>query len=513
MKLFHSTLFTLFFLLQIGSIQGQTSLKRLNLDNGNYAVGFKHYIAVDSTRTYQKRDDYNNYLMHRPIPISVWYPAEKNGNTVEPLVLLNYLEVLKEEEEWEHLPNEYLLQWFHYLWDTPENRAHLPEKTNAYPNALAMGEKFPVIVYTPSYLASSIENFALCEYLASHGYFVISSPSRGTETRWLEGGTTKDMETQSKDVEFLLKEIYNFENADSDTIALMGFSFGGLSNALTVMKNGHIKALVSLDGTERYRYDVLEKSAYFNSDRFTIPYIHFAQKEIPQNVLEEDKIPEELNYRYQLYDSLSYSDRYSYRFHDLSHAFFSSYGVIFGNRDKRQDKSDDKIMVSYKLLSQHVLQFLNAHLKGNANATAYIENSPKQNGFSESLITKKMKKASPQPYTYRDFMDIAYQRNFDGLIPLYQKTVKEHPDFQIPEVVLNKLGLQLAFHPATGAAGIKVFQLALHLYPDSANLYDSLGTSYFYNDDAKNARVSFKKSLELDADNQHAIDKLKLLKE
>ena len=66
---------------------------------------------------------------------------------------------------------------------------------------------------------------------------MISSPSRGTDTRWLEGGTTKDMETQSRDVEFLLKEIYKYEYIDSDRIALMGFSFGGLSNAITVMKN------------------------------------------------------------------------------------------------------------------------------------------------------------------------------------------------------------------------------------------------------------------------------------
>jgi len=34
----------------------------------------------------------------------------------------------------------------------------------------------------------------LCEYLASHGYVVISSPSRGTETRQMGAGTEKDME-------------------------------------------------------------------------------------------------------------------------------------------------------------------------------------------------------------------------------------------------------------------------------------------------------------------------------
>jgi len=93
------------------------------------------------------------------------------------------------------LPDEFLLDWFPYLWNTPENKAHLVEKTTAFSNSTFLDGKFPVIVYAPSYQASSIENFVLFKYLASHGFVVISSPSRGTDTRWLEGGTTKDMDT------------------------------------------------------------------------------------------------------------------------------------------------------------------------------------------------------------------------------------------------------------------------------------------------------------------------------
>lgn len=513
-KIYSHTLITLlaFILVQISLLNGQTSLEQIGLTKGGYQVGFKHYTEIDSTRIYQIRDEFNNNFTNRLIPISIWYPAKTNGSGPEPLILLNYLEILKEEEEWKNLPNEYLLQWFPYLWDTPQNRAHLPEKTNAYLNADPVNQKFPAIVYAPSYQASSIENFALCEYLASCGYVVISGPSRGTTNRWLEGGTVKDLETQSGDVEFLLKELYKYKNIDIDKIALMGFSFGGMANAITVMKDRRIKALVSLDGTERYNYEVLAKSPYFDLSKFAIPYIHFAQKEIPEHVLKEDKIPEKLNYIYPLYDSLQYSNVYRYKFHHLSHSYFSSFGVLFANRDKRKDKNDAEIMASYKHLSEHILQFLNAHLKNDANARAFIENSPEENGFSEHLITKKMKKAQVKPFSYRNFMDLAYQQNFEGLIPLYQKTLKEYPDFQIPEIVMNKLGLHLAFSPTKGTEGIKVLKLALHIYPTSSNLYDSLGTSYFYNKDYENAILSFKQSLELNPENQHAIDKLKALK-
>ncbi|MEL6926891.1 MAG: prolyl oligopeptidase family serine peptidase, partial [Bacteroidota bacterium] len=244
----------LFILLPLYNIIAQTSLQEINLQNGTYAVGFRHYTAIDSSRTYRIHNEFNNQAIYRPIPISIWYPATvRDGD--QPLKVLNYLEVLKEEEEWHHLPNAFLLDWFSFLWNTPENEAHLSETVTAFSAPHFAAGRYPVIVYAPSYQASSIENFALCEYLASHGYVVVSSPSRGTKTRWLEGATRRDMETQSRDVEFLLRELLRYSNIDDHKIALMGFSFGGLSNAVTAMKNDRICALISLDGTERYRYE------------------------------------------------------------------------------------------------------------------------------------------------------------------------------------------------------------------------------------------------------------------
>lgn len=506
-----AAVFIVFIVFQLGAINGQTSLKKIGLTNGDYKVGFKHYTVIDSTRTYQIKNDFNNKFIYRSIPISIWYPATIHNNKREQLTVLDYLEVLKEEEEWENLPNEYVLDWFPYLWNTPENNAHLSEKATAFSNAIFLDGKFPVVIYAPSYQASSIENFALFEYLASNGFVVLSSPSRGTDTRWLEGGTTKDIETQSRDVEFLLKEINTYSNIDSDKVALMGFSFGGLANAVTVMKNQNINSLISLDGTERYAYDVLEKSAYFDLNKFDIPYIHFAQKDIPEVVLKEDEIPEELNHTFQFYDSLNYSNAYSYKFHDLTHSYFSSFGVLFGNRDKRQDKSDDKIMVSYELLSKHTLQFLNYTLKNKESGKEFIENSPMQNGYSNSLISKKMKKSHEKDFDYKDFNDLALHSNYQDLITLYQKTLEKHPNLKLEEGMLNMLGFRLLFNPERSEQGINVLLLAVHIYPKSANLYDSLAEAYLNQKDFDNAIINFNKSLDLNPGNQNAIKRLKQL--
>ena len=319
------------------------------------------------------------------------------------------------------------------------------------------------------------------------------------------------METQSRDVEFLLKEIHKYKNIDLNKIALMGFSFGGLSNAITSMKRRDIKALISLDGTERYNYTTLEKSPYFNLDRLEIPYVHFAQKDIPQDVLAEEKIPEELNHKYQLYDSLKYSNVYSYKFNDLTHSYFSSFGVLFANRDNRQDKSDDKIMKSYNLLCQHTLQFSMAFLNNNESAKKFMENKPKSNGFSEVLISKKMKKSAIMEFDYKDFNDLALEQNYQDLIPLYEKVKNEHPKLFLQEGMLNTLGLRLSFNPKKIEHGINVFLLALHIYPESANLHDSLAEAYLNNQDYENSISSFKKSLELNPQNQNAVRRLKEL--
>jgi len=443
----------------------------------------------------------------------MWYPATLKNKEAEQLTVLDYLQLLKEEEEWENLPNQFLLDWFPYLWNTPQNQAHLSEKATAFTDAEFLDRKFPVIVYAPSFQASSIENFALFEFLASHGFIVISSPSRGTDTRWLEGGTTKDMETQSNDIAFLLNEIRKYRNTDFDTVALMGFSFGGLSSTITAMKNKNIKAVVSLDGTERYNYTVLEKSPFSHLDKLTIPYIHFAQKDIPDAVMQSDKMPEELNYRFQLFDSLNYSNAYSYKFHDLTHSYFSSFGVLFANRDTRQDKSDTKIMASYNLLCHHTLQFLRATLKNDESAKVFLENDPKKHGFSEDLLSRKTKKSSLKPFNYKDFNDLALEQEYQNLIPLYKKSKAEYPNLKLEEGMLNTLGLRLSFDPLRTDQGIHVFSLAVHIYPESANLYDSLAEAYFYKKEYTKAIVAFEKSLALNPENQNAIDRLEQLKE
>lgn len=134
----------LFFLLlvSVSLLTGRTSLKAIDLENGTYAVGFRHYKTFDSSRTYNRLFDWNNKSTLRPILTSVWYPGSPADSEVKPLSVLRYLEILKEEEEWEHLPNEHILNWFYYA-NTRANQKHLAETTTARPEIEAAKGKFP----------------------------------------------------------------------------------------------------------------------------------------------------------------------------------------------------------------------------------------------------------------------------------------------------------------------------------------------------------------------------------
>ncbi|MEQ8713461.1 MAG: dienelactone hydrolase family protein [Cyclobacteriaceae bacterium] len=502
-------LLTLF--LQFNFSAAQVSIEQLALTPGSHQVGFVHYLAADSSRTYNRIFDWTNEYVPRPIPISIWYPSDNDTPDTMPLKVLDYMRILKEEEEWEHLPDEQILNWFYYP-NTPSNQAHLQESASAFLEIQPAAGKYPVIIYAPSYQASSIENFALCEYLASYGYVVLASPSRGSVNRFFEGGTEKDMETQARDIEFLIAASQQLPYAGQSKIATMGFSFGGLSNVLAQMRDHRIKAVISLDGSIKYQYETLKKSPFHSIENVNVPFVHFSQKEIPSEVLAEDDIDARLNAEFEFFDSLEYSDAYHYQFHQLTHSYFSTLGVLFQPRDQRQDKSDTEIMESYRWLSVYTLNFLDAFLKKDETGLEFLNRDPTENTNQPGLISKETKPAAKRKLTFQDFNDLAVEQNYDNLKALYDSLINEYPELGMPEGNLNNLGLQLVFHPQKAQMGINVFRFATRLYPQSANLWDSLAEGYLYIGDKEKAIASFEKSLQLNPDNQNAINRLKELR-
>lgn len=482
--------------------------ENLELRHGKFKVGFRNYNKNDNTRSYTHLYDWDNKILARPISISLWYPAEKISVN-NKLKVKDYMIILKQEEEWESLPNDRILSWFYT--DNEKNRRQFEIETKAYVNARPAKGRFPVVIYAPSYQASSTENFALCEFLASYGYIVISCPSRGTENRFLDGGTTRDIETQARDIEFLIAEATSLTNADSNKLAVIGFSFGGISNVLSQMRNERIKALVCLDGSIKYQFQKLLSSSYANISKVDVPFLFMSQKDIPLSVMIEDKIDTTLNTNFPFFDSLKHSPAYYLKFNDLTHPYFSAMGILFQDRDPRQDKSDRQIIISYEWVNSYTMHFLNAFLKDNEYSIQFLNNDPINNGVAPNLISFKVKKPLTKAMSFEDFNVLARGQGYKDLEALAKRQKDQTPEIQFPEWKLNNLGLHLLFRGKV-QEGINVLSLNTTLYPNSANAFDSLAEGYLIQGDQELAIKNFNLSLKLDSQNQNAIDRLKELK-
>jgi CubicO group peptidase (beta-lactamase class C family) len=109
---------------------------------------------------------------------------------------------------------------------------------------------------------------------------------------------------------------------------------------------------------------------------------------------------------------------------------------------------------------------------------------------------------------YSDLM----KQGVEAAIKQYkEKKQQDKNTYRFSEGELNDLGYQLLGMKNIKAA-IEIFKLNVELYPNSFNVYDSLGEAYMLNKDSNQAIRNYKRSLELNPLNKNAEMKLKRLK-
>ena len=80
--------------------------------------------------------------------------------------------------------------------------------------------------------------------------------------------------------------------------------------------------------------------------------------------------------------------------------------------------------------------------------------------------------------------------------------------YELLEAELNGLGYHTLNIWRDVVAAIEVFRLNVLAFPESANVYDSLGEAYLAHGDTVRARVNYRRSLELDPNNSNAAEVL-----
>jgi len=124
---------------------------------------------------------------------------------------------------------------------------------------------------------------------------------------------------------------------------------------------------------------------------------------------------------------------------------------------------------------------------------------------------------TPEPVVIKPQIDKVLYRaiSSDGLeaaVKQYYELKKNQPqsyDFQ--ERLLNRLGYNFISQGKLKEA-IRVLQLNVEAYPNSSNVYDSLGEAYMRNGEKAPAIENYEKSLKLDPGNTGAVEALKKLR-
>ncbi len=358
---------------------------------GKHGVGVRYVKQYDRTRSFApprgilasvlpKQDDRG-----RPIQTVIWYPSEKGGKTIK---YDEYLQLLGWEIDFDRTPKEQKLKvdsWINMVTDgkrPAQVEAERRRATWAVRDAIPTAGKFPVVIYAASRNNTAFENADIAEFLASHGYIVISSPLFGTAGRSIKMDLLH-AELQAADISFLIDYARTLPQADMTRVAAAGFSWGGLSNILAAAKDPRIKALVCMDGAVRYYNSIMVQAKYAVPENLTTPLLFLAQT--PASMETNIRIKEDMSGSF--ISRMTNADVYLLTMYPMDHVHFGSAYIRFDDPAEYQEYTAEEVSAAYSLGARYILNFLNAYLKNDQSARAYLTNKPVANGAPPHAMT------------------------------------------------------------------------------------------------------------------------------
>jgi tetratricopeptide (TPR) repeat protein len=105
---------------------------------------------------------------------------------------------------------------------------------------------------------------------------------------------------------------------------------------------------------------------------------------------------------------------------------------------------------------------------------------------------------------------VIMEKGIDAALRSY-RALKQSDDYYVSEAQLNALGYRLLGVKKVREA-IEIFRLNAESYPQSANVYDSLGGAYMADGDRELAIKSYQRAVELNPQNTNAVEMLKKLR-
>jgi tetratricopeptide (TPR) repeat protein len=329
---------------------------------------------------------------------------------------------------------------------------------------------------------------------------------------------TNDLEgidTQARDISFLIGYARTLPDADLSEIAVAGFSWGGISNLFAAATDNRIDALVALDGSMRYYPGLVKDSGYVHPEEMTLPLLFFTQGAISLEEQAKDFTSKD-NEGPNVLNAWTHGDLITVDDMALTHVEHSS--MYQRNEEiwkhypenRKGDYSRTDGTVGYGWVARYSLEFLDAYLKHDAAAIAFLRKMPAENGVPPHMMTVDFRAAKGAPATFEALRVEAGKKGFDHLAEVYAAMKKEKPDFKIGDTPMYIWATELKDDGHLPEA-IDVLKLELQTYPDSSDAYYSLGDAYQKSGEKQLAIESYRKALEKNPANSDAKEKLAAL--
>jgi dienelactone hydrolase len=417
---------------------------------GPHAVGFRSVWELDYSRAYKMVFDdktvYGSVKSPRPILINIWYPAVRTDSP-KPMPHRDYLAIQTTDPRLAKFAAKLLEYELAFIckflmrktgaeltdqerrlldqfWDTP---------TASFRDAPPKVGKFPLVIYHQGYGSSFEDNAVLCEFLASHGYAVLSSAFQESsgETFIVDG-----RQGSARDLEFLIAFARRFSYVDWNRIGLVGHSAGAQAALLYRAQDASpVDAVVSLDTSQDYSgladpgWDDMTKPILENSRNMNGPLL------IAANAYAV----------FQLADSLKHANRYYLTFRNLNHSDFVGLGILRRTLESnaKPDNRDLRVALeaarsSYEAICNCTLEFFNAYLGK--------ETIRQKTLFREYLLTtlggvqphvdqvpagvtgpEPFRDDSTEPPTPRQFWPLLAKRGLESTLALLKQYHQEDP--------------------------------------------------------------------------------------
>jgi hypothetical protein len=180
----------------------------------------------------------------------------------------------------------------------------------------------------------------------------------------------------------------------------MGYGWGGMAALFAAARDKRINALVSLDGSFRYSPGTVQQAGDVHPDQMAIPLLVFSRAEETleaEDAMRKDKTP--CDCAPNVLNEWTHGDLIHVRMLAISHIQFSSL-YQRSERFKKEgthfvpaDYSLEDGAISYNWIARYTLEFLNAYLKHDSQAAAFLKSSPAENGVSQHLMAITIRRA------------------------------------------------------------------------------------------------------------------------